>query len=112
MPDASAEFNLAVELSGLVIHIIKRHSDGPLQIGQEMEFGDTIRTRIREMEDQKRDRLVARIREALMEVPVIYGFQDAQGTNVRFQAMERIFIERRLYGDLTQQALMDALTAV
>lgn len=112
VPDASAEYNFAIEMSGLVLHIIKRRPGGPLQVGQEIEFGDEITGRIREMPDSQRDTLVAQIREALMETPIIYGFQDANGTNVRFQEVDRIFLERRLYGSVDQQTLMDTLIAV
>jgi hypothetical protein len=112
VPDASAEYNFAIEMSGLVLHIIKRRPGGPLQVGQEIEFDNEITSQIRQMPDSQRDRLVAQIREALMETPIIYGFQDADGANVRFREMDRIFIERRLYGSVDQQTLMDALIAV
>lgn len=110
--DASTEYNYAIEMSGLVLHAIKRRPDGPVQVGQEIEFGESIKTRIQEMTELDRDELVARIRETLMETPLIYGFQDVDGTNVRFGEMDRIFLERRLYGPPEQQALIDALVAV
>jgi hypothetical protein len=112
VPDASAEYNYAIEMSGLVIHIIKRDPEGSIQVGQEIEFDDKIRSRIQEMAEPRRDELVAQIRETLMETPILYGFQDIHGENVRFGEMDRIFLERRLYGDIDQQALMDALIGV
>lgn len=113
LPDEAAEYNFAVQLSGMIIHVIKQRPGGPLLLGQQIEFDDAIRTRIREMPDPRRNALVARIREALMQIPVVYGFQDERDANVAFEEMHHIFIEHRIYPDeATQGALMGGLIAV
>jgi hypothetical protein len=112
-PDASAEFNFTVNMSNLLIHVIRRQPGGPVLIGQEIEYGEEIRERIKSMEEGDRDELVARVRETMTEVPVIYGFRNPQGENVVFRDMSRIFIESRIYpDDLSQNTLMTRLVDV
>lgn len=113
VPDQMAEFNFTVRMSGIFIHVIKREPEGPLIVGQQMEFDDQIRDRIRSMPEPARGELLARVREALMEVPVVYGFQDETDQNVAFEEMHHLFLEARVYPDeATQQALMDGLVGV
>lgn len=65
------------------------------------------------MTESDRNELVARIRETLTAVPVVYGFHDEHGANVRFRDMHRIFLEYRIYdGNITQHALMNGLVDV
>lgn len=112
-PDQEAEFNLLLEMSNLNIHVIRRQPDGPVLIGQEIAYDEDIRSRIRELPASARDELVARIRETLTTVPVIYGFTDTNGANVPFQELDRIFLECRIYPDeLTQGRLMARLVDV
>lgn len=110
--DPSAEFNIGIEVSGLVVHVVRRVSDGPLHVGQRIEFGDGVRSGIRELNDPARDELVARIREALMGEPLIYAFQDEHDQNVAFRDVKTILVERRLYGQSSRQELMDAVITV
>ncbi len=113
VPDEAAVFNFTVRMSGIFLHVVQRQHGGPLIIGQQLEFSKEIRTRIAEMAEDNRDTLVARLREALMEVPVVYGFQNEQGANVAFRDVERVLVEARVYSDgASQQALMDRLVAV
>jgi len=113
VPDEAAEFNLAVEISNLLLHVVRRDPEGPLLVGQQIEYGADIRSRIQEMAEADRNDLVARIRETLTGVPVVYGFHDERGANVRFAELSRIFIEHRLYPDAaSQQTLMEGLVAV
>lgn len=110
--DPTAEFNIGIEVSGLVVHVVRRVSDGPLHVGQRIEFGDGVRSGIRELSDPARDELVARIREALMGEPLIYAFQDEHDQNVAFRDVTTILVERRLYGQSSHQELMDAVITV
>lgn len=113
VPDEAAEFNLAVEISNILIHVIRQKKNGPLLIGQQIEYGTDIRSRIQNMTETDRNDLVARIRETLTAVPVIYGFHDGQGNNVRFANMYRIFLEHRIYPDaVSQQTLMEGMVDV
>lgn len=113
VPDDAAEYNVTVRLSGIFLHVIKQRPGGPLLVGQQVEFDDQIRSRIRELDPAARGELVGRLREALMEVPVVYGFQDRAGNNVAFSEVERVFLERRIYPEAAdRQALMDALVDV
>lgn len=113
IPDEAAVFNLAVDVSNLVVHVVRRQPDGPLVVGQQIEYGEQIRSRIGGMDERDRNELVARIRETLTTAPVVYGFHDRQGNNVRFADVHRVLIERRLYPDATsQQRLMDAVVDV
>jgi len=113
MPDEAAEFNYTVQMSGLLIHVIKRRPGGPLLVGQEIEFSEEIRQRIRSMSEPDRGTLVSKIREVLMDVPVVYGFRDEHDANVAFEDMMRIFVEQRIYPDeANQQELMHALVGV
>lgn len=113
IPDQSAEFNYTIEISNLLIHVVRKRSGGPLLIGQEIEYGEEIRSEIREMTESNRNELIARIRETLTAVPVVYGFHDERGANVRFRDMHRIFLEHRIYeGNITQHALMNGLVDV
>lgn len=113
VPDEAAMFNYTVRMSGIFLHVVQRRPDGPLIVGQQLEFSGEIRDRIVGMAESDRDALVARLREALMEVPVVYGFQDEQGANVAFRDVERVLVEARVYpGGASQQALMDRLVAV
>jgi hypothetical protein len=113
VPDPEAEFNLLVDMSNLAIHIIRRQSAGPILIGQEISYNDEIKTRIKEMVASDRDELVARIRETLTAVPVIYGFTSSDGVNVQFEELDHIFLESRIYADeLTQGQLMMRLLDV
>ena len=112
-PDPSAEFNFTVNMSNLLIHVIRRQPDGPVLVGQEIEYGEEIRERIQTMDEGDRDELVARVRETMTEVPVIYGFRNPQGENVVFRDMSRIFLESRIYPDeLSQDTLMTRLVDV
>ena len=113
IPDEAAVFNVAVEMSNLVVHVVRRQPDGPLVVGQQIEYGPDIRERIQGMAPADRNDLVARIRETLTAAPVVYGFHDPQGTNVRFAEVHRVLVERRLYPDAAgRQTLMDALVEV
>lgn len=113
VPDEAAEFNFTVELSNILIHVVRRDPNGPLLVGQQIEYGDEIQSRIREMSQSDRNDLVARIRETLTSVPVIYGFHDEDGNNVMFEDMYRVFLEHRIYpGGVDQQALMSGLVDV
>jgi len=113
VPDEAAAFNLAIEVSNLIVHVVRRQPDGPLVVGQQIEYGEEIRSRIQSMEDGDRNELVARIRETLTAAPVVYGFHDEHGNNVRFADVHRILVEQRIYPEsATQQALMDALIEV
>lgn len=113
VPDEAAVFNLAVDVSNLVVHVVRRQPDGPLVVGQQIEYGEELRSRIRNMADGDRNDLVARIRETLTTAPVVYGFHDEQGNNVRFADVHRVLVERRLYPDaVTRQTVMDALVDV
>lgn len=112
-PDEHAEFNLLIEMSNILLHVIRQRPGGPVLIGQEIEYSDDITNRIRELPATARNDLVARIRETLTMTPIVYGFRDAQGSNVRFKDMSRIFLEARIYPDgLSQQSLMETLIAV
>lgn len=113
VPDDAAEFNFAIEMSNIVLHIIRRHPDGPLLVGQQIEYGEDIQARIQNLSEVDRNTLVTRIRETLTTVPVVYGFQDQAGTNVRFEEMSHIFLEHRIYpGAINQNSLMNGLVAV
>jgi hypothetical protein len=68
---------------------------------------------IQDLSEADRSELVARIRETFTTAPVIYGFHDRQGNNVRFRDMERIFVEHRIYPDaLDQHTLVNGLIEV
>jgi hypothetical protein len=113
VPDEAAEFNYAIEMSNILVHVIRRQPSGPVIIGQQIEYGEDIRSRIRDLPESDRNELVARIRELLTEVPVVYGFHDEHGENVRFRDMKQIFLEYRIYPDaLGQHALMSGLVDV
>ncbi|MFB6160456.1 MAG: DUF2299 family protein [Haloferacaceae archaeon] len=113
VPDEAAEFNLTVEMSNVLVHVIRRDPDGPVLIGQQIEYGEEIRSRIGGLAESERNDLVARIRETLTGVPVVYGFQDERGANVRFGDVHRILLEHRIYPDgLSQDALMTGLVEV
>lgn len=113
MPDEAAEFNLLVDVSNIQIHVIRRDPDGPLLIGQQLEYDEEIRRRIQSLSSGSRNELVARIRETLTTAPIIYGFHDMHGNNVRFAETHRVFVEHRIYpGAIDQQALMDGLLEV
>lgn len=111
--DSAAEFNLLLEMSNLDIHVIRRRSSGPVLVGQEIAYDEEIRTRIRQLSATDRDELVARIRETLTAVPVVYGFTDTDGVNVPFQDLQHIFLESRIYPDeLTRGRLMGRLVDI
>ena len=113
IPDDAAEFNFVIEMSTMLVHIIRRRPDGPLLIGQQIEYDDEIRRQIRGLSETERNTLVARIRETLTGVPVVYGFHDEHGTNVSFGDMHRIFIEHRIYpGGMNQHTVMNGLIDV
>lgn len=113
MPDDAAEFNFTVEISNILIHIIRRQPGGPILVGQEIEYGDDIRLRIQQLSEADRNALVARIRETFTPLPVVYGFRDEHGNNVRFGDVHRIFLESRIYPDaLGQNILMNRLIDV
>ena len=112
-PDQAAELNYVVELSNLRLHVIRREPDGPVLIGQQIEYGSDIRSRIQELSPVERNSLVARIRETLTAAPVVYGFHDEHGQNVPFEDVHRIFVELRIYPDaLSQHELMRDLIDV
>ncbi|UHQ96279.1 DUF2299 family protein [Natrinema halophilum] len=111
--DDAAEFNFTVKISNLLIHVIRREPNGPVLIGQQIEYGESIQASINQLSDTQRNKLIARIRETLTAVPVIYGFHDEHDNNVRFGDMHRIFLEHRIYpGEMSQHALMNGLIAV
>ncbi|MEM4781659.1 MAG: DUF2299 family protein [Halalkalicoccus sp.] len=113
MPDEAAVFNLIVEMSGMMIHIIRRQPNGPILIGQQIEYGENVRTRIQELSEPDRNELVTRVREALMRTPGVYGFQDENGLSVPLSEMQLIFLERRIYPQQAdQQRLMDGLVGI
>ena len=110
LSDSAAEFNILLEMSGLEIHVLRRRPDGPILVGQEIEYDEGIQNQIRGLSQMNRDEAVARIRETLTSVPVIYGFTNAEGENVPFEQMGRIFLESRIYPDqLSQGLLMERL---
>lgn len=112
-PDEHAEFNFLIEMSNILLHVIRQHPGGPLLIGQEIEYSEEITNRIADLPSNVRNDLVARIRETLTMTPVVYGFRNANGQNVRFEEMTRIFLEARIYPDgLSQHTLMQTLIAV
>jgi hypothetical protein len=113
VPDEAAEFNFTVDVSNILVHVVRRDPAGPLVVGQQIEYDEDIRARIQRLSDAERNELVARIRETLTAVPVIYGFHDAQGTNVRFGEVQRVLVEHRIYPDaFGQDALMTGLIDV
>lgn len=113
VPDPEAEFNLAVEMSNLVVHVVRRSPGGPLVVGQQVEYGPEIRERIAGMEPADRNELVGRLRETLTTASVVYGFHDERGANVQFGEVHRVLVERRVYpGSITRQMVMDALVDV
>ncbi|RBI58544.1 hypothetical protein DMJ13_26660 [halophilic archaeon] len=113
VPDNAAEFNFAIEMSNILVHVVQRQSDGPVIIGQQIEYSEDIRSRIQNLSEADRNDLVARIRELLTEVPVIYGFHNQNGENVIFKDMSQIFLEYRIYPDgLSQHSLMTGLVDV
>ncbi|WP_254532940.1 DUF2299 family protein [Natrinema gelatinilyticum] len=113
MTDESAEFNYTIQMSNMILHVIRRRPDGPVHIGQEIEYDEEFRDRIRAMDEADRNDLVARVRETLSSLPVIYGFRGTTGDNVRFVDMKRVFLEYRIYPDgLSQHELMSGLVGV
>lgn len=113
IPDRAAEFNFAIEISNLLVHVIKREPSGPLLIGQQIEYGPDITSRIRNLAEADRNAAVTRIRETLACSPIVYGFLDENGTNVHFAEMSQIFVEQRVYPDgVSQHAVMTALVDV
>ena len=113
VPDPEAEFNLAVEMSNLVVHVVRRREGGPLVVGQQIEYGPGIRERISGLAPAARNELVGRIRETLTAAPVVYGFHDERGANVAFGDVHRVLVERRIYAEaVSQQSVMDALVEV
>jgi len=110
--DRTAEFNVAARVSGLVVHVVRRVAGGAIQVGQRIEFDEAIREGIRALDGRERDELVARVREALMGTPLVYAFQDENDQNVAFRDVNTMLVERRLYGDVGPQALMDAVVTV
>lgn len=112
-PDASAAFNYTVDMSNLVIHVLRRQPGGPVLIGQEIVYDEEIQRRVGDLDPAVRNELVARVRETLTEVPVIYGFRNEEGQNVVFGDMSRIFLEYRIYPDgLSQHELNRGLVDV
>jgi len=108
--DEAAEFNFVIRVSGLFVCVTKWQQGGPLIIGQEIEFDDEIQARIRGLSDVEASELIARIREALMETPLIYGFRDENGANIAFRDVHSILLEYRLYSaEANQQSLMQGL---
>lgn len=113
VPDEAATFNFAVDVSNIVVHVVRRDPSGPLVIGQQIEYDDDIRASIQQLGEGERNELVARIRQTLTAVPVVYGFHDAQGANVRFGEVHRVLVEHRIYPDaFGQDALMTGLIDV
>lgn len=113
MTDEHAEFNLVVQLSGIMVHLIRRRDGGPLLVGQQIEFDDEIRRRLGALSPDERAELLGRVRRALMETGIVYGFRNQRGENVSFEEMHHVFLERRVYPDsASQQAVMDALIEV
>lgn len=113
MPDEAAEFNYLVDMSNILIHVLRREPGGPVLVGQQIEYDDGIRSRIRSMDEADRHDLVARVRETLTAAPVVYGFHDEHDNNVRFVDVHRVFLEHRIYPDgLSQQSLMAGLVDV
>lgn len=113
VPDEDAAFNLAIEMSNILLHVIRRRPDGPLLLGQEIEYGDDIRARIQGLSATERGELVSRIRETLTGLPVVYGFRNAAGENVPFAEMSHVLIEHRIYPDaIGQNELMRGLVDV
>lgn len=111
--DEHAEFNLIVQLSGMMIHVIQRRDGGPLLVGQQIEFDDEIRQRLGALSPNERAELLGQIRRALMETGVVYGFRNQRGENVSFREMHHVFLERRVYpNSASQQVVMDALIEV
>ena len=111
--DPGAEFNFVVDMSNILLHVVRREPDGPILVGQQIEYDDEIQSRIRDLPTGDRQALLVRIRETLTTVPVVYGFQDETGANVRFEEMSHIFLEHRIYpGAIDQEALMTGLIDV
>jgi hypothetical protein len=42
VPDDAAEFNFAVEMSNILVHVIRWQPAGPLLIGQQFGYGEDI----------------------------------------------------------------------
>jgi len=113
VPDEAAEFNFVVDLSNILVHVIRREPGGPLLIGQQIEYGQELRSRIQSMDPDDRTELLARIRETLTATPGVYGFHDQHGNNVPFRDVHRIFLEYRIYpGAIDQHAVMTGLVDV
>ena len=113
VPDEEAIFNLAIEMSNIIIHVVRRTPTGPLIVGQQIEYDDQIRSRIQELSRAEKSDLVTRIRETLTSVPGVYGFHDRKGNNVKFEDMHRVFLEHRIYSNtIDQQVLMNSLIDV
>lgn len=113
VPDEEAIFNFAIEMSNIIIHVVRRTPTGPLIVGQQIEYDDQIRSRIQELSQAEKSDLVTRIRETLTTVPGVYGFHDKRGNNVKFEDMHRVFLEHRIYSDaIEQQALNSSLIDV
>lgn len=111
--DEVAEFNILVEVSNIYLHVIRREPDGPVLIGQQIEYDEGIRTQIQELSETAQNDLVSRIRETLTAAPVVYGFHDRNGNNVRFSEVHRIFLEHRIYpGAINQHTVMTGLVEV
>jgi len=113
VPDEVAEFNFTVELSNILVHIIRREPGGPLLVGQQIEYGRQLQSRIKGMDENDRTELLSRIREVLTTTPGVYGFHDERGNNVPFQEVYRIFVEYRIYPDaIDQHVLMSGLVDI
>lgn len=113
VPDPGADVNLLVEMSNIRLHVIHRTPGDPLLIGQEIEYDEGIQSRIQGLSESERAELVTRVRETLTTVPVVYGFTDENGVNVRFEELKRIFLECRIYPeDVDQATVMDRLVDV
>ena len=113
LPDEAAAFNLVVDLSNILVHVIRRDPGGPLLIGQQIEYDEGIRDQLQALPPDRRADLLGRVRETLTATPGVYGFQDLRGNNVRFEELSRVFLEHRIYPvAIDQQAVMAGLVGV
>lgn len=113
VPDESAAFNFRVVYAGMPVHVVKNRQGGPLIVGGQVALAEDVGATFRELSAFDRQQLRARIREQLTIGPALYYFLDAAGTNVPFEDVEQVRIERFIYPDAAgQHALMSAVFEV
>lgn len=110
VPDADADYNFAVTFSGMPIHVVSPHGeDGIMIAGQAVPSGD-VKEVFRELSENDRDHLLARIQETLNDSRGVYRFQTADGADCGFGDLHHIRIEHRIYPDgASQHELMNSI---